>query len=90
MDEYRNQDFITRKEFDERHTALQLQLAKTLGVVEINQQQITNLTKQVQDIGLNLVKAEKQIVISSTMNKVLWPLVSILVATVGFLLGTHI
>jgi len=91
------EDFITRKEYEERHTAMQLQLAKVIGIMEANQNQITEMTKQLSDVRDKfdnlkelVAKVERQVAVASTYNKFLWPIVTITCTVVGVLAGMHI
>jgi hypothetical protein len=87
-------DFITRKEYDERHAALQLLFAESQGIMKNNQMQITDLIAEVRDQGKEINELRKmiaqqgqQIVATSTYNKILWPIVTISISLATYLLG---
>ena len=84
-----SQEFIARKEFDDRINAIQLQLAEIVGIVKTNQVQITNLTETLNSNQKDISKMEKAIAVSAVMNKYLWPTVTLCVAVIGALLGKN-
>ena len=89
------EDFVTRKEFDEwkvsyeqRHTAIQLQLAESLGVAKTNQEQIRSLTDTAKELTDAMQTTERQIAISAVYNKILWPTVTTMATVIAYLIGT--
>jgi hypothetical protein len=97
-------DYITRKEFEERMRDLSAgidtklgantqTLSEALGMLKVNQGQIQDLVTNIGKMQDLSAKHDKQIAISSTMNKVLWPIVTVLVAALSAvitLLGTGV
>ena len=92
------EEYITRKEFEERmravderltgfvlsyeqrHASLQSQLSENLAISRENGKQITALAQTTKTLEIAITKA-------ATYNKVLWPLVSVCVALIGYVLG---
>ena len=60
-------DYITRKDYDDRHTTLLVNMTAIQTTLAVNQTQITQLTTDV-----------KQLLISQAKNKNLWPIITTL------------
>ena len=94
-------DYITRKEFEERmlsltgrfddkYAALQGQLSESLGIVKTNQGQITTLVSNQSDLQKQQAATDKQVSLAVTMNKYLWPTVTILVGIIMAFAGSTV
>jgi hypothetical protein len=90
-------DFITRKEFEERLRELSAgvdakisanasTLSEALGMLKANQGQLTDLIANQSEMQKTQARLDKSVAIASTMNKVLWPVVTVLVSAVTALL----
>lgn len=87
------EDFIPRKEFEERMrevtagfdakvNATQSQLSEAMGMLKVNQGQLSELINNQSKQQEATTKLDKAVAISTTMNKYLWPTVTALVSVV--------
>ena len=83
-------DIIRRKEYEERHTAIQLQLVQIQTTMGTLTTQIAQLTGDMSGLKAAVEATSKQVLLASTLNKYLWPIVTIAVGIITFLLGGHV
>ncbi len=83
-------DVIGRKEYEERHTALQLQLQGLLASVQANAKAVSELAANVAKNAETVATLTTQMAVIRDRAKWLYPLVGGLVSLITFLLGLHV
>ena len=76
--------------FDDKYQALQGQLSENLGISKTNGIQIATLVDNQGKMLESQAKMEKAIIISSTMNKFLWPVVTASAAIIATLITAQL
>ena len=92
--------YVTRKEFDDRQTALIVQTTQLQSLAAQSQSQITQLTNAILEVGSEMRADSKetnaklsnlatQVAISSKLNKYLWPTVTLLSGIIAYIIGVR-